>query len=81
MTHSNVTPGLDDLLLDLQEAALDIQARQRAELASIESRLQAQYPHEVLHHFVKKRRDQKFNITFEQARHILNEYYDLARKP
>ena len=81
MTHTNVAPELDDLLLDLQEAALDIQARQRAELEYIERRLQDDYPHQVLHHFVKKRRDQKFNITFEQARHILNEYYNLVKKP
>ena len=79
MTHSNITPELDGLLSDLEEAALDVQARQRAEIETLERRLQERYPHHVLHHFVKKRRDQKFDITFEQARLILDEYYKLIK--
>jgi len=79
MTHTNITPELDGLLADLEEAALDIQARQRAEIESLERRLKERYPHHVLHHFVKKRRDQKFDITFEEARLILDEYYKLIK--
>lgn len=79
MTQTNITPELDGLLEDLEEAALDIQKRQRAELASHEAHLRARYDHRVLHHFVYKRRLQKFNITFEQARMILAENYHLIK--
>lgn len=79
MTQTNITPELDGLLEDLEEAALDIQRRQRAELASHEAHLRAHYADHVLHHFVDKRRSQKFNITYEQARMLLAEHYNLIK--
>lgn len=79
MTLTNITPDLDGLLSDLEEAALDVQQRQREEIDTLERRLKDRYPHHVLHHFVKKRRDQKFNITFEEARAILDEYFSLIK--
>ena len=79
MTQTNIAPELDGLLEDLEEAALDIQKRQREELASHEAYLRAHYTDHVLHNFVYKRRSQKFNITFEQARMILAENYHLLK--
>ena len=76
MSDPILVPELDDLLLSLQEAALDIQNQQRAELDSHEQRLQSNYTSDVYRLF-KSKCKKKYDPELLQK--IISDHYYLIK--
>ena len=76
MTQTNIVPQLDELLLELEEAADEIQRRQNAERKNLENRLRDLYIHLVMHRFVEKRRARGHKMSFEEGFSYIDRYYD-----
>lgn len=76
MSDRILVPELDDLLLSLQEAALDIQNQQRAELDSHEQRLRSNYTNDVYRLF-KSRCKKKYDPELLQK--IISDHYHLIK--
>ena len=76
MSDPTLVPELDDLLLSLQEAALTIKDQQRAELQSLENRLQSNYTNDVYRLF-KSRCKKEYDPKLLQQ--IICDHYNLIK--